>query len=1449
MYHCPLTITCIFITAHVEISNYCCSLRSSFILFCCYVQMEGDKFEIVFVNDHATPLLSAAFDAVSSYENLTTKRLDEVEIMNRYPKQLPKRTSFVFCRFEGECFEHLRSMGAAIYGPQIILHYVRENKPLPKVSYPLFSTALMGAIATVTSVTGSEREYLLSSIQMLHGQASRDLFDGVNVVITPKVGSKKYLVGASRGLHILLPSWISEAWRLSSIQDPIDMMLPAYTERYRVPVFSQLVICVSGLSAEERKEVSDLVLKHGGRYSGVMKVGETTHLIIKQPVGLKYSHAKKWKIQTVSLRWLVDSVNKGYALDEEDYRVSESCETSSTPVGDANKRSFSFDNISVISHVNNASTRIDETRSDCQHAESFIRPKLVPRVPLILSNCVFTLFGCTREESASFSKLVGELGGHLCTELPDQVSEAVTHVLVGSATNATALLQTREKDMLYVKGSWLVACKESGQRLSETNYLVPLTEDAEDRTTVVSADEEPKRIVDTEDLQLINQYFGSGGLADMDDFTSGSQNLKPTVSNDKTLPDATNIDITVANGSTTVSGDGFFSGLSFLLHDELSAKIREELKKSIFSSGGRVVDSPHNVDFLVAPFFVSSFPKLPKSCVLVTAPWIEHCIAESGLQVDELLKEPAFVPIERTGAPPLKDCVISMSGFVGRDRSLLTAYAQCLGALVQDCFLRKPVPSRNLAASTHLVSAKPDGRKWPAAQSWGIPTVSRSWLYACAERWMKVKELDFPVQNPSGDIPTQVSTSNPTNGQSGNLLQTERVLKEIQANTKQMQPSEPHDKPHVSTPVPGHKVSGSDSLLGTLRTPDWVCNSLQTDIGNSSKDSLDNFPRPSPPLSEQVAKCLKNAVARTAALPKRKLDLSYEEPDAAPLRGVVICVAKHLSSRQVELNGITRQLGGDFKWIYDPLVCTHIIAEYETVGQVPPSDNQSSGQQDPYPDVTAARSAGKFIVNPRWLTSCEASSSRQPERDFPPTESSRPVLETPDEPPRKVIRTASSNLLGDVSRRLELVLGVTSKVDQHEEAPLFGVGGSEVRGKRSPTSDDVTHGEIEGAVSFLADTAGSGPRRLRRNPRRATHLAVVEQGSGTNIPPEVSGPSSPAALPNPTDKAQPGQSLMVRWKYEDAPPRSPELSNQSAPSLEQHRAPHSPMPSNPGQGIMGIEPIATRERGMKRPASSISLITEDKLTSVPPQTATKDVPASREPEPPRRYVISFSGLPNDARDHYAHVVSQLGGEVDSQLTISEHTTHLIVHTPTRSEKYLICLATGKWILHKSYLDACLRESRWVDECNFEWGGPGTEPLLMQLSPAVPAVGPNANNSKIHEQRQQANQMRELARAARHWRLAGGKAFKNWRVIFGPGCDKETSFRRVIEAGAGQVLASGPPYPPASSVTHSFYKSRSSTSVNRNELPAEYEWLRIDYLLAYLTAGTEVSREGFALGTP
>ena len=52
-----------------------------------------------------------------------------------------------------------------------------------------------------------------------------------------------------------------------------------------------------------------------------MKLNECTHLIVSEPKGQKFDYACKWNVHIVNLKWLYDSLDVGYCLNEKDYQV------------------------------------------------------------------------------------------------------------------------------------------------------------------------------------------------------------------------------------------------------------------------------------------------------------------------------------------------------------------------------------------------------------------------------------------------------------------------------------------------------------------------------------------------------------------------------------------------------------------------------------------------------------------------------------------------------------------------------------------------------------------------------------------------------------------------------------------------------------------------------------------------------------------------------------------------------------------------------------------------------------------------------------------------------------------------------------------------------------------------------------------------------------------------
>ena len=116
---------------------------------------------------------------------------------------------------------------------------------------------------------------------------------------------------------------------------------------------------------------------------------------------------------------------------------------------------------------------------------------------------------------------------------------------------------------------------------------------------------------------------------------------------------------------------------------------------------------------------------------------------------------------------------------------------------------------------------------------------------------------------------------------------------------------------------------------------------------------------------------------------------------------------------------------------------------------------------------------------------------------------------------------------------------------------------------------------------------------------------------------------------------------------------------------------------------------------------------------------------------------------------------------------------------SRNEKYLAAVASGKWILHKSYLEASREAGHFIEEEDHEWG-----------------TGSNKN---------------DLSASAKRWRLeltsahneTNKGAFKGWTVLLCIETTKQPGFKRILEAGAGCVHSIRPPFENIDGATHVF----------------------------------------------
>jgi len=172
---------------------------------------------------------------------------------------------------------------------------------------------------------------------------------------------------------------------------------------------------------------------------------------------------------------------------------------------------------------------------------------------------------------------------------------------------------------------------------------------------------------------------------------------------------------------------------------------------------------------------------------------------------------------------------------------------------------------------------------------------------------------------------------------------------------------------------------------------------------------------------------------------------------------------------------------------------------------------------------------------------------------------------------------------------------------------------------------------------------------------------------------------------------------------------------------------------------------------------------------------------------PESFVFMVSSLP-DGDVSIQDAIKKLGGklsEVEGQF--DSMATHMITTKVSRSEKMLCSVASGRWVLHHSYIASSLSQGRWLEEESFEWGNPAND--FLDLTDG-------STESK-------------LAAAARRWRSKGRgcEAFAGMVMVLVMPSGKKEQFQRLVQAGGGEVVPGRPPYSNTKGITHLLTEAR------------------------------------------
>ncbi|XP_024071708.1 DNA topoisomerase 2-binding protein 1 isoform X2 [Terrapene carolina triunguis] len=1323
--------------------------------------------------------------------------LEEVPALNIKEND---KSLYICDPFSGIVFSHLKKLGCRIVGPQVVIFCMQHQRCVPRAEYPVHNMAMADVTISCTSLEKETREEVHKYVQMMGGRVYRDLNASVTHLIAGEVGSKKYLVAAALKKPVLLPTWVKALWEKS--QQGMVRYTDISMEDFICPLFRGCTICVTGLSSVDRKEVQRLTTEHGGQYTGQLKMNECTHLIVQEPKGQKYECAKKWNVQCVSIQWFFDSIENGFCQDEAMYKTESvqkqnTTPSTSTPTSQASKPDSRT--LSDVSHISNISlnginetacssamnSRLDPPPDDLENLDisSFQAPDD------LLDGCRIYLCGFSGRKLDKMRRLINCGGGVRF----NQLNEDVTHVIVGEYNDELKQFLNKTTHRPHaVTAKWLLECFGKGYLLPVEQYIPlnyqPIENTILEQPGIKRTVPKSNSLTKKEAVKLVQHQ-----KADEDDL------LSQYVNNDSTLievekletghfSDAAHITIQEEKQSSichssltqtsTVVEEGLFGRKRFLLlgfGEEDESCIVEIIKEN----AGKVLP-PQNraiADYAVVPLLGCKVESTVGD--VVTNTWLIMCVEQQLLLNPQ--SNPLFTPVSvMEGSTPLEDCVLSFSQFTGAERDSLVFLAGLLGARVQEFFVRRANPKKGMCASTHLVVKEPDGSKYEAAKKWNLPAVTMAWLLQSARTGKKADESKFPVENVNTGDKEESFISQPNKTETtimssdipdhpSNLLETGKKTAVTPLDVNRF-----HSKAFHS--VISHHIGQKPTLPAEGRL-------LQ-------KEPSLHLDTPSKFLSKDK-------------LFKPSFDVKVE--DSKPLADLVICVSKKLSKKQSELNAVAASLGADYRWCFDETV-THFIYQ--------------GRQNDSSKEYKSVKERGIHIVSEHWLLESAQEYKRLPESLFPHTYNPKMSLDISAvqdgrlsssrlSSTGKTAKEAESisvdeNDTGDVTTN-QVKEAVTVREEQIAANEAKGVLTQtlelrenfqkqlqEIMSATSVVKPQVQRGSLSRNGFDSSPTTPDGTRSVRNGRSRVLEALRQSRQAVMDINTEPSQ-NEQIVWDDPTAREERARLVSnLQWpnspsqyseqiqtdvnNMNDSPFRESfvdrevvELAVHDSGDTGVAEVPKHPTYSDPETPVKDDQVIPTPQA----PSIAFPLANPPVAPQPKEKAITVDEKVDEEPEKQRKFQLST--LNPQERIDYCHLIEELGGLVLEKQCFDPSCTHIIVGHPLRNEKYLASMAAGKWVLHRSYLEACRAAGCFVQEEDYEWG---SNSILNVLS------GINVNQKK-------------LALAAMRWRKKIHKrrqetgiiegAFSGWKVILSVDQTKEAGFKRLLQSGGAKVL--------------------------------------------------------------
>ncbi|KAK3944354.1 hypothetical protein QBC46DRAFT_361276 [Diplogelasinospora grovesii] len=166
------------------------------------------------------------------------------------------------------------------------------------------SSAPDTASRTGSAIPPELRSEIAAKTAELGGVHKYDLTPDATHLIVGEYDTPKYR-------HAMAAGWVEADVEIDFSSLESKWQLKTFETGGGEPTAAGLLCCLTGFEdPEERQQIVDKIEANGGRYTGDLT---------RRPEGRKYQAAKNWGLQTVSLEWVNDSVERGMILDEQCY--------------------------------------------------------------------------------------------------------------------------------------------------------------------------------------------------------------------------------------------------------------------------------------------------------------------------------------------------------------------------------------------------------------------------------------------------------------------------------------------------------------------------------------------------------------------------------------------------------------------------------------------------------------------------------------------------------------------------------------------------------------------------------------------------------------------------------------------------------------------------------------------------------------------------------------------------------------------------------------------------------------------------------------------------------------------------------------------------------------------------------------------------------------------------